>query len=98
MPGYRMGHEICEALAGSGVGWVNLHPETTTGLAHLVAGEELAEKGITFLPGQLATAVVEEIAFGMDLFSLSCNPGGSTGTDSLLILFCRPLSFTVNSA
>ena len=50
----RMGHEICEALAGSGVGWVNLHPETTTGLAHLVAGEELAEKGITFLPGQLA--------------------------------------------
>jgi len=82
VPGYRMGHEICEALAGSGVGWVNLHPETTTGLAHLVAGEELAEKGITFLPGQLATAVVEEIAFGMDLFSLSCNPGGSTGTDS----------------
>ena len=61
MPGYRMGHELCEALASSGVGWVNLHPETATGLAHLVAGEELAEKGITFLPGQLATAVVEEV-------------------------------------
>jgi len=61
VPGYRMGHELCEALAGSGVGWVNLRPEAATGLAHLVAGEELAEKGFTFLPGQLATAVVEEV-------------------------------------
>lgn len=66
MPGYSRGHELCEALARSGVGWVNLRSETITGLAHQAAGEELAEKGITFLPGQLATAVVEEIYHNLE--------------------------------
>lgn len=61
-----MGHELCEALARSGAGWVNLRPETATGLAHQVAGKELAEKGITFLTGQLATAVVEEIYHNLE--------------------------------
>jgi hypothetical protein len=66
VPGYSMGHELCEALTRSGVGWVNLRPETTTGLAHQVAGEDLAEKGITFMTGQLATAVVEEIYHNLE--------------------------------
>lgn len=66
MPGYSVGHELCEALTRSRVGWINLRPETTTGLAHQVAGEDLAEKGITLLTGQLATAVVEEIYHNLE--------------------------------
>ena len=61
VPGYSQGHELCEALARSGVGWVNLRPETTAGLAQQIAGKDLAEKGITLLTGLLTTAVVEEV-------------------------------------
>lgn len=61
VPGYGAGCMLCEALARAGGGWVNLHPETTTGLAQQVAGEYLAEKNITLLTGHLASTVIEEI-------------------------------------
>ncbi len=65
-PGYSQGHELCEALARSSAGWVNLRPETTTGLAHQIAGDDLAKKGITNLTGLLTTAVVEEIYHNLE--------------------------------
>ncbi len=61
VPGYGQGHELCESLAMSGTGWVNLHPGTAAGLANQIAGEYLAEKEITLLSGLLTTAVVEEV-------------------------------------
>jgi len=66
VPGYSQGHELCEALARGGEGWINLRSETTAGLAHQVAGEDLAEKGITYLTGILTTAVFEEIYHGLE--------------------------------
>lgn len=66
MPRYSLGHELCEALARSGGGWINLRPETAAGLAHQVAGEDLAEKGITYLTGLLKTAVFEEVYHGLE--------------------------------
>ncbi|MCL6558107.1 MAG: hypothetical protein K6U74_04755 [Firmicutes bacterium] len=61
MPGYSVGHELCEALARVSGGWVNLHPETTAGLAHQIAGGYLAEKNMTLLTGYLSAAVIEEV-------------------------------------
>lgn len=61
VPGYSVGHELCEALARVSGGWVNLHPETTAGLAHQIAGGYLAEKNMTLLTGYLSAAVIEEV-------------------------------------
>jgi hypothetical protein len=61
VPDYRSGHELCEALARDGRGWVNLRTETVTGLAHQVTGDYLAEKNITLLTSFLATIVIEEV-------------------------------------
>lgn len=61
VPSYGAGHMLCEALARVGGGWVNLHPETTTGLAQRLAGEYLAEKNLTLLTGFLASTVIEEV-------------------------------------
>jgi len=66
VPGYGQGRELCEALARSGVGWVNLRPETTAGLAYQIAGGELAEKEITLLTSLLTTAVVEEVFHNLE--------------------------------
>jgi RecB family exonuclease len=61
VPGYLAGHVLCTELAHCGTGWINLHPETPTGLALRVAGSYLAEKDITLLSGHLPQFVVEEI-------------------------------------
>ncbi|MFZ5650708.1 MAG: PD-(D/E)XK nuclease family protein [Bacillota bacterium] len=61
VPDYGAGHDLCEGLARYGGGWVNLHPETTAGLASLVAGDHLAENNISLLPGFLSSVVVETV-------------------------------------
>lgn len=66
VPGYSRGHELCESLARSGVGWVNIRPETTTGLANQIAGDALAENGVTFLSSLLVTAAVEEVFHNLE--------------------------------
>ncbi len=59
--GYRAGHELCECLARDSGGWVNLQPETAVGLAHIVAGEHMAENNLTLLPGNLSFSVIEDV-------------------------------------
>ncbi|MFZ5651226.1 MAG: hypothetical protein ACOY4I_10275 [Bacillota bacterium] len=61
VPDYGAGRDLCEGLARYGGGWVNLHPETTAGLASLVAGDYLAENNISLLPGFLSSVVVETV-------------------------------------
>ncbi|HHV35181.1 MAG TPA: hypothetical protein GXX59_06330 [Syntrophomonadaceae bacterium] len=61
VPGYQAGNVLCKNLIRSGVNWVNLRPETPTGLALRVAGEHLAKRQTSVLSGYLSLVVVEEI-------------------------------------
>ncbi|MTI80843.1 MAG: hypothetical protein FH758_08165 [Firmicutes bacterium] len=61
VPSYSAGHELCESLASARGGWVNLHTETTRGLANQVAGEYLAQHNITLLTSTFNTTIIEEI-------------------------------------
>lgn len=61
VPSYQAGNVLCETLAQSGMGWVNLRTETPTGLALRAAGDYLAEHQITLLSGYAVLSAVEEI-------------------------------------
>ncbi len=61
VPSYSAGHELCEALARTRGGWVNLYAETVGGLANKIAAEYLAGHNITLLNSTLATTIVEEV-------------------------------------
>ena len=61
VPSLMAGRQLCEALARSVGGWVNLRPETVAGLAQRMAGEYLSAKNIKLLGGFLAAAVVETV-------------------------------------
>jgi hypothetical protein len=61
VPGYQAGNVLCKGLIQSGVNWVNLRPETPTGLALRIAGEHLAIHRISVLSGNLSLIIVEEL-------------------------------------
>lgn len=61
VPGYQAGNVLCKGLIQSGVNWVNLRPETPTGLALRIAGEHLARHRISVLSGNLSLIIVEEL-------------------------------------
>ncbi|KJS11859.1 MAG: hypothetical protein VR67_11805 [Peptococcaceae bacterium BRH_c8a] len=82
VPSYGTGRMLCAGLARADGGWINLHPETTTGLAQQVAGEYLAEKNITLLTGPLAFTVIEEVFGELDekgALTYFTRRGNSTG-------------------
>jgi len=61
VPDYGAGRILCETLARAGGGWVNLRPETITGLAQRIAGEYMADQNIKLVTGYPAYTIVEEV-------------------------------------
>lgn len=58
---YTDGNELCQALAREAGGYLNLRPDTLTGLARAYLEDQLYEKGLTFISGYQELLLVEEI-------------------------------------
>lgn len=58
---YVDGNELCQALARASGGYLNLRPETFTGLAFTCLEGQLYEQGLTLINGYTELILVEEI-------------------------------------